>query len=46
MGPDGEEGWRSEPKDSKNVGHLESVVDSFRDNVLGVGVPGVPGGPK
>ncbi len=38
-------GWRSGPKDSKNIQHLGSVLDSSRDIVLGVwGSLGGPGG--
>ena len=38
-GPDGDLNtgwWRSAPKVSKNIKHLGTVVDSFKDTVLGV----------
>ena len=41
-GPDGDlnaGGWRSGPKDSKNIQHLGFVMYSFRDTVLGVWGP-------
>ena len=39
-------GWRSGPKDSKNIEHLGSVEDSSRDMVFWVwGSLGGPGGP-
>ena len=38
-GPDGDlnaGGWRSGPKDSKNIQHFGSVVDGVRDGALPV----------
>ncbi len=32
----GDLGWRSGPKDSKNIKHLGSVVDGVRDRALSV----------